>query len=249
MEKNNLQHQKRVLDEQGFCLLPECLEVTLADKILAACQKSFESERKSKLTSSSRGHIYAARNLIRSVPLVKEFWQHGSLRVFLNSCLGAKFGLVRVLYFDKPPKRTWALAWHKDTAIPVREHLEQSRHFTRPTTKAGVPHVIASDTILRSMVTLRVHLDEVIDDNGPLKVIPQSHLSNDCLGLGEENAHTVLAKKGEVLAMRPLITHGSAASKPGTQLHRRILHLEYASDKTLPDNYQWHDFVNASDKK
>jgi ectoine hydroxylase-related dioxygenase (phytanoyl-CoA dioxygenase family) len=103
--------------------------------------------------------------------------------------------------------------------------------------------VIASDAILSRMLTMRVHLDEVTDENGPLRVIPESHRSKACEGLGIERAETIHALAGDTLAMRPLISHCSGASLPGTTRHRRILHLEFAADATLPDGYRWHDFI------
>lgn len=51
------------------------------------------------------------------------------------------------------------------------------------------------------------------------------------------------ATADDVLAMRPLISHSSGASKSGTHRHRRILHLEFAASPHLPDGMQWHDFV------
>ena len=139
----------------------------------------------------------------------------------LKRILGPEFGLVRGLYFDKHPERTWSLGWHKDTAIAVTTHGMESRHFSRPTVKAGIPHVIASDAILRNMLTLRIHLDEVTNENGPLRVVPQSHEARDCEGTGTESAKIILAERGEILAMRPLLSHGSGASDPGTKRHRR----------------------------
>ncbi len=65
--------------------------------------------------------------------------------------------------------------------------------------KAGVPHVIASDSLLRQMLTLRIHLDDVTDENGPLRVIPGSHIASDSDGLGIEQAVTVRARVGDVL--------------------------------------------------
>lgn len=235
------------LEMQGFCLLPQALDGALVDSLLQACEGAFHSEGQEVRARSSRGHVYAARNLIRSVPLVRSFWRQDPLREFLTQHLGDDFGLVRVLFFDKPPDRTWGLAWHKDTAIAVRDHTLPSRQLIRPTVKAGVPHVVASDAVLQSMLTLRVHLDEVTDENGPLQVVPQSHRSGTSEGLGVSQAVTIHAARGQVLAMRPLITHGSGSSQPGTSRHRRILHLEFAADRNLPDGYEWHEFVGVQD--
>src|SRR5699024_10016906 len=93
----------------------------------------------------------------------------------LTAILGPNFGLVRVLFFDKPPERTWSLPWHKDLTIAVRRNDLPSKRFTKPTVKAGIPHVEAPLEILDRMLTARVHLDPATADNGALKVAPGSH--------------------------------------------------------------------------
>ena len=77
---------------------------------------------------------------------------------------------VRILFFDKPPGHSWALPWHKDYTIAVKRHGVEGT-FTKPTTKAGVPHVIAPFEILDRMLTVRFHLDDMNEDNGPLRVL------------------------------------------------------------------------------
>lgn len=225
----------------GFCVLPKAVPERQIDAILKVCKQSFDEDAAAR-AKSSQGHVYAARNLIDCIPAGSLIWCNPTLRSLLEQTLGPECGLVRVLFFDKPPDRTWTLPWHKDTSIAVREHRIASHHFSRPTTKAGVPHVIAEDAVLQQMLTLRIHLDPVTDQNGPLKVVPQSHQSSSSAGQGTDSAVTILASAGDVLAMRPLITHSSGASSPSTKLHRRILHLEFASKRHLPDGYQWHTF-------
>ena len=180
--------------------------------------------------------------------MVSTVWRDEPLLSFLRKHLGEDFGLVRALFFDKPPDRTWNLPWHKDTSIAVKDNSIKSTSFSRPTTKAGVPHLIACDEVLKRMLTLRIHLDEVNDENGPLRVIPGSHVSGDSDGVGIENAVTIHADVADVLAMRPLISHASGSSVEATRRHRRILHLEFAADPVLPDGLQWHNFVRPTEK-
>ena len=45
-------------------------------------------------------------------------------------------------------------------------------------------------------------------------------------------AVTCLAERGDVLLMRPLLLH--ASSKAATAAPRRVLHVEYATDRALP---------------
>lgn len=233
------------LRRDGICILPQAISGETVDQLLDVCRKAFQSDSAGVRARSSRGHVYAARNLIDSIPEVSTAWQCDAIVSFLRITMGEQFGLVRALFFDKPPDRTWALAWHKDTSIAVKDNTIESPSFSRPTTKAGVPHLIACDEVLASMLTLRVHLDEVTEENGPLRVIPQSHLSSTCEGAGIDAAVDILAMPGDVLAMRPMISHCSGSSHPATRRHRRILHLEFASNSRLPDAIQWQNFVGV----
>ena len=235
----------RRLERDGYCLLPGAVDQETVSHLISVCDATFANETDSVRARSSRGHVYAARNLIESIAEVSTVWQREPLLSFLRANLGDAFGLVRALFFDKPPDRTWNLPWHKDTAIAVEDNQTRSEHFSRPTIKAGVPHLIASDDILRQMLTLRIHLDEVTDENGPLRVIPESHTSSDGEGLGIDQAATIHAELGDVLAMRPLISHASGSSAEGTRRNRRILHLEFAASSTLPDGVRWHDFIGV----
>lgn len=231
------------LHRDGFCLLRQAVDAETVSHLLNVCRDVLQKDSDNARARSSRGHVCAARNLVESIPDVSTVWQSDALLRFLRESLGDEFGLVRALFFDKPPDRTWALAWHRDTSIAVKDNSVASSSFSRPTVKAGVPHVIACDEVLRKMLTLRIHLDEVTEENGPLRVIPGSHVSSDSEGVGIGSAVAVHAAAGDVLAMRPLITHSSGSSMPGTKRHRRILHLEFAASTILPDGMQWYDFV------
>jgi ectoine hydroxylase-related dioxygenase (phytanoyl-CoA dioxygenase family) len=151
--------------------------------------------------------------------------------------------VVRVLFFDKPPQQTWALPWHKDLTIAVRDNGLPSTHFARPTRKAGVPHVEAPRAVLDAMLTARIHLDAATEENGPLKVVPGSHRAGKALDLDAAPPQAVLAGRGDVLLIRPLVAHSSGNAHPATRRHRRILHLEFAGRRDLPDGYAWHDFL------
>jgi ectoine hydroxylase-related dioxygenase (phytanoyl-CoA dioxygenase family) len=115
--------------------------------------------------------------------------------------------------------------------------------FEKPTTKASVPHVEAPLEVLKDMLTVRIHLDDVTEENGPLRVIPGSHKSGkaSCSPLHPEPVN-ILVNRGDVLLMRPLLSHASNHSAAGTERHRRILHLEFAASRELADGYQWFDF-------
>lgn len=82
-----------------------------------------------------------------------------------------------------------------------------------------------------------VHLDASTMENGPLRVIPESHHSGvlaDEAVLDYVKHHEpveCLVRRGGVLAMRPLLLHSS--SKARSEDPRRVLHIEYAESMDL----------------
>lgn len=236
------EHLRKQLADVGFALVQnvytaaECAEIAqqLA-AALAACSLEGSALRR------AGGALYGARNLLSLYPRSRVLWQQPRLVELLTATLGPRFGLVRGLFFDKPPDAGWSLTWHQDLTIAVQNHNLPTTHFRNPTTKGGVAHVEAPDELLHQMLTLRIHLDAATPDNGPLQVLPGTHRSRHAPPLAE--AVTVLAAAGDVLAMRPLLSHASVAPAPGNTAHRRILHLEFAAQVQLPDGYRWHEFT------
>jgi hypothetical protein len=225
------------LAKQGFVLLQDTHSIRQIETILTALDATFAADASNSTLRAGDGSIYGARNLLRMWPGVVDAWKMPPLPEIVSELLGAKAGLVRVLYFDKPPEQSWALPWHKDHVIAVQNNHLPSEQFSKPTTKAGVPHVDAPTWLLEQMLTLRLHLDDVTDDNGPLRVLPGSHRGDEG---GQPTA--ILCQRGDVLVMRPLLSHCSNKSREGTHRQRRILHFEFAGVESLPDGYRWHDF-------
>jgi len=138
--------------------------------------------------------------------------------------------------FDKSPNANWLVAWHQDTALPVRHRIEVPG-WGAWSTKQGIPYAHAPAEVLAQILALRVHLDDSAADNGPLRVLPGTHslgvLSDDRI---HELANQIAAvdcvvPKGGVMAMRPMLVH--ASSKSRTEAPRRVLHIEYAASDSI----------------
>jgi hypothetical protein len=235
------------LERDGFAILPGVFAAEQVAQMRNGLAAALDAAANPGAAMRSQtGSVYGARNVLEVWPVACEVWRAPPLPETLDVVLGPRFGLVRALYFDKPPDRSWALPWHKDLTIAVRDNRLPSRHFSKPTTKAGVPHVEAPREVLERMLTARIHLDDVTEENGPLKVIPGSQQTGKDLRLGEVAPRTILASSGDVLLIRPLLAHSSSNSAPGTRRHRRILHLEFAASTELPDGYAWHRFLSSA---
>jgi hypothetical protein len=236
----------RAIDEEGFVDVPAVYAAAEADALAVALEKALSSHSAATAIRSTSDVVYAARNVLELFPQADSIWRRPPLFELLEQVLGATFGLVRGLFFDKPPDQSWALPWHKDMTIAVREHGADMGPFRKPTRKADVPHVEAPRDLLDDMLTLRIHLDDVTESNGPLRVIPGSHRNGKTMAIDESQRHTVLVQKGDVLVIRPLVAHASADAKADNRHHRRILHLEFSGRPTLPAGFAWHTFLPAA---
>jgi hypothetical protein len=162
--------------------------------------------------------------------------------------LGHEARPVRAILFDKTPDSNWAVPWHQDRTIAVRERRDVAG-FDPWTIKAGVPHVAPPFDILASLLTLRVHLDDCSDDNAPLLIARGTHRLGR-VAVSEARAialahHPIAchARAGDVWVYAAPILHASDRAR--APMHRRVLHVDYAA-MALPGGLEWLG-VNASD--
>ena len=108
--------------------------------------------------------------------------------------------------------------------------------------KQGRLHVVPPFEVLAGMVTLRVHLDDVPADNGPLLVARGSHrlgrvaASDMAAAIAGCPVWTCLARAGDIWRYATPILHASAAAERPTR--RRVLQLDYAATD-LPGRLRW----------
>jgi len=222
------------LEEKGFAIVPAVLRPEIVGD-LTGC---IEDAMRSRSESSS----YAVRNLLEAVPVVREVAESGAVRALVEPALGPRAFIARSLLFDKTPDANWKVAWHQDVTIAVRDKIEVPG-FSAWSVKDGVAHVQPPAGILERMLTVRLHLDDCGEVNGPLQVMPGSHRSGRMNAVqisewrGRETAAICNVPCGGALLVRPLLLHASSAARePG---RRRVIHLEFAAE-SLPGGLQWH---------
>lgn len=140
--------------------------------------------------------------------------------------------MTRAILFDKTPDSNWKVPWHQDVAIAVAARHDEPG-FGPWSVKDGVVHVQPPAEVLAGMVTVRVHLDDCAADNGPVRVLPRTHslgkLSQDQIEhlRGQVTEVACTARRGGLLAFRPLLLHASSASS--SPRRRRVAHFEFAA--------------------
>ncbi|HEX8526549.1 phytanoyl-CoA dioxygenase family protein [Allosphingosinicella sp.] len=157
------------------------------------------------------------------------------------SVLGPRARPVRAIFFDKSRDRNWALGWHQDRTIAVRERVE-APGFTDWTVKSGIHHCVPPFGYLERTLTLRLHLDDTGVDNAPLLIAPGTHRLGRIAepeipqAVERHGTDTCLAKAGDIWAYSTPILH--ASDRAGTPLRRRVLQILYSAE-VLGGGLEW----------
>lgn len=207
------------MSERGFAVLDTALSAVEVDGLLASL---------AALPGRSRA---GARHLMERAP-VAALATDPRLVAAARACLGPDVLPFRATLFDKSRASNWLVTWHQDTVLPLRERTA-APGWGPWSVKAGVLHARAPVEALRQVLALRIHLDESSADNGPLQVVPGSHM----LGVLSERELERVARagpvvecpvrRGGILAVSPLLVHASSKARSGAS--RRVLHVEYAA--------------------
>lgn len=213
----------------------------LADISLAANQCEYLASSLPAVAGSGRGGV---RDLIFH-PTVAALLRHNKLASIIWSVIGRDLVAVKATLFDKTPESNWHATWHQDRLISVRERLDIGGYVAWRM-KSGTLQVEPPAEVLSQMLAVRIHLDDAGSANGPLHVIPGTHLLGKLTEAEVEKAvagrpHVELAvPRGGLLLMRPLLIHASpAVTSPA---HRRVLHIEFAPIDAISPLF-WHAAV------
>lgn len=148
---------------------------------------------------------------------------------------------VRAIFFDKSPRVNWALGWHQDRTICVRK-AAFVLGYGPYSKKDGLVHVEPPYSVLARMLTLRIHLDPVDENNGVLRVAAGTHtlgrIPTDAVSEAVSCSKVIQcdASIGNIWAYSTPILHSSDRSRSNSP--RRVLQIDYSEDD-LPHPLEW----------
>jgi predicted DNA-binding transcriptional regulator YafY len=184
-------------------------------------------------------HAIAKRQLLNTHPKLSSLLFNKNLLSVIRA-IDPQLFVTKAILFDKNPQKNWYVTWHQDMAINVKEITEREgfKHYTQ---KDGIISVIPPVEVNHHTITIRIYLDTINEKNGALQVIPGTHkkqLSDAEKQLITENTNPqqLIAEKGSIALLKPLLLHKSATST--AQKRRRVIHLELSS-KELPKGLQY----------
>lgn len=144
--------------------------------------------------------------------------------------LPAQAVAIQCTLFEKSRDRNWLVPMHQDLGVPVAARVEHA-DLRGWSVKEGRLQVQPPAALLQRLVALRVQVDDCLADDGPLRVLPGTHLlgrldEGEAARLRRDPPHgewSCTARAGQGWLMRPLLLH--ASSKATGSSRRRVLHF------------------------
>lgn len=229
-----LTHQNNIKDN-GFDVIEDIYTPLEVGNIISVIDKADQSNPTFRRTDD----LFAIRRFLKEVPEVKNLIFTQKLKNVIDDLFGEGYFIVKSIYFDKPEKSNWFVAWHQDLTVAVNRKTELPGYgpWTVKLNNFGVQPPI---NILQNNFTVRIHLDDTDKNNGALKVIKGSHLKDvyrvKNIDWEAENEEICDVKAGGIMIMRPLLMHASDRSTINQR--RRVIHIEFSAEN-LPVEIGW----------
>jgi hypothetical protein len=93
----------------GFKIVEQLLEEAELRPVVAGIEAGLASRSKA-----------GARHIL-GMPAVRELANHPKMLALATEFVGPSPFPFRATLFDKSPDKNWLVAWHQDTALPLRE--------------------------------------------------------------------------------------------------------------------------------
>ncbi|REC41287.1 phytanoyl-CoA dioxygenase family protein [Chryseobacterium sp. 5_R23647] len=236
----NLQNHKNLIQANGFTVINNIF----SDKEIERISEVIQNIDTSKETFRKSEDLFAIRQFLKEVPDVKDLIFNKNLKMIIKEIFGDNYFVVKSIYFDKPEKSNWYVAYHQDLTISVDKKIDLE-NFGPWTTKQNQFAVQPPLDILENIFTIRIHLDETDENNGALKVVPKSHAKGiyrpETIDWNVETENICNVEKGGIMIMKPLLLHGSNRTTNGKK--RRVIHIEF-SNKELPEVLNWSERID-----
>lgn len=226
------------INSKGFTIINDIYSENEIGKLISLIENSTENKTKNATFRKSQD-LFAIRQFHKEIPETLPYIFNENLKGIVESNFGKGYFITKSIYFDKPEKSNWFVAYHQDLTISVNKKIETA-NFENWTVKQNQFAVQPPKEILEDNFTIRIHLDKTTKDNGALKVINNSHskgiLRIENMDFEKEKETMCEVEKGGIMIMKPLLFH--ASNKTTNNERRRVIHIEL-SKQQLPEDLEW----------
>jgi ectoine hydroxylase-related dioxygenase (phytanoyl-CoA dioxygenase family) len=224
------------INSKGFTIIDNVYSEVEIKKLISLIEDVTENKTENSTFRKSQD-LFAIRQFHKEIPETLPYIFNQNLKDIIASTFGKGYFITKSIYFDKPEKSNWFVAYHQDLTISVDKKTE-IENFENWTTKQNQFAVQPPIEILENNFTIRIHIDKTTKDNGALKVINDSHSKGifRVENLEIKNETICEVEKGGIMIMKPLLFH--ASNKTTNNERRRVIHIEF-SNQQLPEGLEW----------
>lgn len=236
----DLTNKEKEINEVGFSVISD----VYSDKEVKAILSVISNVDTTKETFRKSDDLFAIRQFLKEIPEATALIFNNGLKNIIDQLFGKGYFLVKSIYFDKPENSNWFVSYHQDLTISVDQKIE-IEGFGPYTNKHNQFAVQPPLNILENSFTIRIHLDDTNEENGALKVIPDSHSKGiyrpENIDWKVEKEVSCNVAKGGIMIMKPLLLHSS--NRTTNNQKRRVIHLEF-SNQVLPTELHWSEYLD-----
>jgi ectoine hydroxylase-related dioxygenase (phytanoyl-CoA dioxygenase family) len=233
------------INSEGFAIIDNVYNENEIKKLISIIENVTENKT-DKTTFRKSDDLFAIRQFHKEIPETLDYIFNQNLKNIIKSNFGENYFITKSIYFDKPEKSNWFVAYHQDLTISVDKKLD-TENFENWTTKQNQFAVQPPKEVLENNFTIRIHIDKTTKDNGALRVINNSHskgiLRVENMDLKNETETICEIEKGGIMIMKPLLFH--ASNKTTNNERRRVIHIEF-SNLELPNGLEWSEKTNLN---
>jgi len=226
------------INSEGFTIINNVYTESEIEKLISLIENVTDNESDNETFRKSKD-LFAIRQFHKEIPETLPFIFNQNLKDAIESNFGKGYFITKSIYFDKPEKSNWFVAYHQDLTISVNKKIELDG-FENWTVKQNQFAVQPPKEILDDNFTIRIHIDNTTKENGALKVINNSHshgiLRIEKIDFENEKETICEVEKGGIMIMKPLLFH--ASNKTINNERRRVIHIEF-SKQQLPEGLEW----------
>lgn len=233
------------INSEGFAIINNVYSKNEIENIISEIEK-ITNKKGEKSTFRKSEDLFAIRQFHKEIPESLDLIFNRNLTEIIKSNFGVNYFITKSIYFDKPEKSNWFVAYHQDLTISVDNKIEVD-NFENWTVKQNQFAVQPPKEILENNFTIRIHIDKTTKENGALKVLNKSHKNGvvrvENIAFENETETICEVEKGGIMIMKPLLFH--ASNKTTNNERRRVIHIEF-SNKKLPDELEWSEKTNLN---
>jgi len=121
------------INTEGFTIINDVYTENEIEKLISLIEDVTENEMENTTFRKSQD-LFAIRQFHKEIPETIDFIFNQNLKEIIQSNFGAGYFITKSIYFDKPEKSNWFVAYHQDLTISVDKKME-IKNFENWTTK------------------------------------------------------------------------------------------------------------------